>query len=270
MSDLLKDAHGEYIEIGGVRRRLGKFRPLAGMLGSFPRFKDNVPLVPRSQWKEIDRRAEFGPQLIEDQNGFNDCTCEAAVVALAKSLVLMGHSTYTRLSPALPYSEINGGQDQGAFISHALEALKRGTCRFETHGRSPLFKHKIPAHAWAERTRFRVAEVYNAQTFDEIGSGLQLGFLAIYGIQVGRGFEQLSPNGVAPHFRGPGNHAMSSDGMKQIGGKWYLDNVNSWSPDFGDEGRCYLGEQHFAGIDPDCWLIRAAQEDPQNAPPPMV
>lgn len=272
MSDTLPvDENGlEYLEFDGHRRYFGKLRPDAGMLGSFPSFGASMPLVPRSDWVEIDRRELFGTDITEDQNGYNCCSAEAGTTALAKSCVLQGRE-YVRLSPALPYSLANGGRDAGSMIANILRALQdKGTCEFSTHGRTPFYRNQIPSTAWEQGKRWRVAEAYNADSFNEIASGIQRGFMAVYGIQVGKNFGSLSASGIAPYVRGPGNHAMSADGMKQIGGKWYLDNHNSWGNRYGQNGRCYLGEEHFRGIDPDCWLIRAAEEDPDNAPPPMA
>lgn len=261
----------EYIEFDGHRRLLGKLLPDPGVMGSFPRYEERQPMVDPSEWREIDRRGEFGPDVTEDQNGFNSCSSESATVATAKSAVLMGRP-YVRLSPALPYAMANGGRDAGSVIGVVVRALmNEGTCEFSVHGRTPFYRNQIPGHAWQEAKRVRILEAYRAENWRELCSGIQRRFIAIYGIQVGRNFGELSDKGVAPVVRGPGNHAMHADGMKFIGGKPYVDNHNSWGNRFGENGRCYLGEEHFRGVKyPDMWLIRAVVEDPQNYPPPLV
>ena len=110
---------------------------------------------------------------------------------------------------------------------------------------------------------------------DELVSGLQLGYIAVYGMQVGSNFGSFDASGVAGFARGGGNHCMHADGVKKLpDGRWVLDNVNSWGYSWGPwkNGRCYLSESHIKGADnSDAYLIKGAVDDPSEPiKPPKV
>lgn len=229
---------------------------------------DAKPMIPRDKWKEIDRRKLFPPDLIFDQDGHGSCVGNGATAALEKVRALTG-MTFRKLSPGCTYSQINGGSDNGAVISDSLTALQQtGTVLFDTVGQEPIYTRQMP-NAWKEEAkRFRIEEAYRCDTFDEMGSALQLGYIVVYGMQVGNNFGQFTSDGVAGVSRGPGNHCMHADGMHKLpSGKWAFDNVNSWGANWGpwNNGRCYLVEGHFQnGDQPDAYAVKACTEDPQE------
>jgi len=257
-----------YVMSGGHRRYLACLPPKPDF-GGLPKLRQAAPIVPRQQWQPINRRTLFPAQSwVLDQDGIGSCVGNGAAGALRRARYLAGQADYV-LSPGCVYAQINGGRDQGAVISDALTALQRtGTCRYESVGEEPYFLGQLPDGWQQEAARFRIAQAYHCETFDDIASALQLGFVVVYGIMVGQRFEQFDRVGVAGHAAGPGNHCMMADGMTQLAdGRWGLDNVNSWRPSWGPWGigRCYLDEEHFAhGDQPDAFAIQAAVDDPQE------
>lgn len=271
-----------YITVGGRRRYLACLPPKADF-GGLPKFaarplrRFESAVIPRSEWKPIKRSALF-PALswILNQGEISSCVGNGSAAALRRARFLTGQSDVP-LSPGALYAQINGGRDQGAIISDALTALQQtGTCSYATVGESPYYLNQLPAGWQEEAARFRIAQAYHCQSFDEIGSAPQYGYIVVYGITLGNSFMQFDQYGVAGHARGPGNHCMMADGMDLLpDGRWVLDNVNSWGADFGpwQNGRCYLDEEHFGnGDQPDAFAIQAATDDPQepHAPPVAV
>lgn len=259
------------IDHNGVERLLGCLPPRADF-GRFPKFRSRsgaTPVIPRSDWKPIDRRALFpAASWILNQAQISSCVGNGAAAGLRKDRLVSGQ-TDVPLSPGCLYAQINNGQDQGAIISDALTALQeRGTCSYATVGEEPYYLQQLPAGWQTEAQRFKVYQAYHCQTFDEIASAIQLGFIIVYGIMVGRNFESFDASGVAGYSRGPGNHCMHADGMIMLpDGRWVLDNANSWGPTWGPfgNGRCYLSEDHFLhGDQPDAFAIESAITDPQD------
>jgi hypothetical protein len=262
-----------FVMSGGHRRFLACLPPRADF-GGFPKFRARaVPVVPRAQWKPIDRRWLFpAGEFILDQDGIGSCVANGSAAALRKARYISGMGQGDiPLSPGALYAQINGGSDNGAVISDALTALQQtGTCRYGLVGETPFYLNQLPA-GWKDDARhFRISQAYHCQSFDEIGSALQLGFIVVYGIQVGSNFESFDRYGVAGHSSGPGNHCMHADGMTQLAdGRWVIDNANSWGATWGPsaDGRCYLCEDHFLhGDQPDAFAIQSAVYDPTTDP----
>ena len=252
-------------------RLLGCLPPRPGF-GALPGFADQFQALPRADWWELDRGGL--PVPILDQNGFGSCVGNGAAGALMRARALAGMPPQT-LSAAFVYAQINGGRDAGAVISDALTVLQAtGTCLASQVPESMIDDRQIPPEARRTARRFRVATACHARTFDELVSGILLGGVAVYGIFVGADFPRLDAEGIAPAHPGRvGNHCMHGDGVaRSRGGDWLIANVNSWGTGFGRAGRCYLSQRHFAGTDPDAFLIFAAQEDPEDAPdlPPAL
>lgn len=258
-----------FIVSGGHKRYLACLPPRADF-GGLPKFTaaPGARIIPRSQWKPIDRRWLFTKAYILDQNGHGSCVGNGSAGALRKARWLAGQADI-ELSPAALYAQINGGSDNGAVISDALTALQQtGTCRYTMVGEEPIYLRQLPAGWQEDAARFRIAQAYHCQTFDAIASAIQLGFMVVYGIMVGANFEHFDRYGVAGVSPGPGNHCMHADGMVPLpDGRWVLDDSNSWGPDWGpsQDGRCYLCEDHFGHGDQfDAFAIVSATEDPND------
>jgi hypothetical protein len=257
-----------YVDFDGSRRLLACLPPRPGAPRA-PRWAANMPMVPRDQWREVNNRG-LGVK-IKDQNGYSSCVGNGSVGALECARALSG-AKYVELSAAFTYAQINGGQDAGAIISDAMDELsKTGTCTAAEVPESMIYRRSIPQSAYATAARFRISEAYHAGTFDEIMSGIMLGYIAVFGLYVGGDFPNLDSNGIAPaHPNRQGNHCVHADGARMVNGVWVLDSVNSWGTQYGDGGRMGLVAAHFQGQDPDAFLIQAATEDPQEPDEPPV
>jgi hypothetical protein len=260
-----------FIEVDGQKRYLTCLPPSQARFMA-PRggeFSAAHAAIPRAQWKEVDNRGKFpADKWVFDQDGIGSCVGNGATAALMKARALAGMS-YLRLAPGCTYAQINGGQDRGAVISDSLVALQQtGTITSATLGsdEKPFYAKQMPAGWRGEAARFRIEEALKCNTFDDMATAIQLGYVVVYGMQVGQSFNSFTPEGVAGSSPGPGNHCMHADGLHKLpSGQWALDNVNSWGADWGPwkNGRCYLVEKHFQqGDQPDAYAVKTAVEDP--------
>ena len=226
--------------------------------------------VTREKWSGnvYNLEVEGDHSYVAEGIGVHNCVANGATAALRKARFLAGMSD-VRLAPGNLYSQINGGQDQGAVISDSLTALQQtGVITSATLGsdEKPFYTRQQPSGWKKEAARFRIEEAYHCANFDDMATALQLGYVVVYGIQVGNNFNSFTADGVAGISSGPGNHCMCSEGLHKLpSGEWALDNVNSWGAAWGPwkNGRCYLVEQHFLGGDqPDAFAVKTAVEDP--------
>lgn len=260
-----------FIDQGGHRRYLAKLAPRPNF-GAFPVWSAANPVLPRSQWRKVNRRDLLSPVKIKDQNGYSSCVGNGSTAGLERARVIRG-MTYQDLSAAFTYSRINGGRDNGAVISDALDALQKvGTCLTDECPESDIFHRGTPGSC----TRFRIDQGYRLTSFDEMVSALNLEWIVVFGVMVGRNYQHCDANGVRGHDSGPGNHCVMTDGVDQLpDGRWVIDEVGSWGLSNGPwgNGRAYLDEQHFKmGVQWDAFAIQVPTEDPQetNEPPAPV
>lgn len=256
------------IEFDGPRL-LAKLPPVSEERKKLTRFADAKTIVPRNEWVTINRRSHMTEGWLLDQRSHGSCVGFSSAAALMRARALNGSAT-VRLSGAFVYSWINGGRDAGAIITDALDVLRdKGTCPEEEAPWDAIYPNRYPESARKSAMRFRLLEAYTADTFDEIGSAIQLGYIPIFAVQVGGTFVSISSEGICGFDRGPGNHAVHADGMSKLSRGWCLDMPNSWGKNFGQGGRGFVTEEHIDGVQQDCYVIRAAVEDPQepNSPP---
>ena len=258
------------IDFDGCPRLLAKLPPTRGR-GGLRSFVEAVGTAPESEWRPLDWRPLFTPNWILDQKSHGSCVGFSSAGALSKARALAGE-TFQRLSGSFVYAHINGGQDQGAIITDALGVLRdRGTCLDLEMPWDRIYKSQIPPSAYETAKRFRAFELYTADTWLEIGSAVQLGFVPIFAVMVGGSFMDLDSEGVAGFDNGPGNHAVHADGMVRLPrAGWALDMPNSWGTSFGQSGRCYLTRRHVEGVQQDCYVIRAIAFDPLDPHKPPV
>lgn len=252
----------EYIiDQTGVKRYLAKLAPTD--FGKLKSFASAFPTLPRSEWKEVDNRDKFGAaDWILDQGQHNSCVGNGVAGAARRSRVIRGQKD-VKLSPSLIYSKINGNRDAGAVIGDALREMQRtGTCRYELQAQDPVYYSKATPTAKADSKNFIMGEAYRIGSFDEIATAIQLDFMPVYGIRVGQNFGSLNKWKIAPVLYGQTNHCMAGDGLKKVAGIWVIDNYNSWRYTWGDQGRCYLTEEHFAAGDGDFFVVRFMQDSP--------
>lgn len=237
-----------HVEFNGHKYYLAAIPSSPRLMARMPAWSSAQPTIPRSEWKERSGRGLGVPIL--DQNGFGSCVGHGGGGAMM-SLWRRQGGPPVMLSSCFLYGNINGGRDQGASIIDAMQSLQsQGICLESEVPEGNIYSSRFPKSSYATAKNFILEDAYTLASFDEIGTAQHLGWDVVYGIAVGNSFPNLNGDGIAPAFRGYANHCMRSDGLKYNAsrGMWMFDNVNSWSRQFGLDGRCYLTEDHFSRV----------------------
>lgn len=221
-------------------------------LGPFPTLAatDKIRRLPRADWTDTDLSHEI--RRVLDQNGVLCCTAAAAVGAL--QLIRTADGLADRhLSMGVLYGQINGGVDAGAAIDDALEALQTtGTCSVQHAPELEWRQGYWPANWRALAANFRIAEAFDAETLDDVGSGLELHYPTVAGI-----------------FWGSAGHAVIVIGKRRVQTRWEWLLLNSWGAHWEDDGRAYVSEQAMAGIRTfGAWILRCAHIAGDDPPLP--
>lgn len=242
---------------------------------SFQAYLESIgsKLIPRDQWKPINRRKELGVEFILDQRSSSGCSGYSAAHLLMRLRAMRG-MTFQKLSGSFIYSQINGNKDNGSVIVEASRILEDyGTCLESEFNFPNIYNKDVPDSARETAKRFKLFNFLTCDTFDEAGTALQMGFLPEFPVQVGSNFEKFD-NGVCGVAKGYGNHAVGADGMDFINNKWVLDVPNTWGPKWGpfNNGRAYIAEAAFGGLggtDDSYILIDACHDTLDSNLPPV-
>ncbi len=263
----------------GVPRILAALKPRPNF-GALPRWRLNKPMVPRSQWEERDYSG-FAAKIL-DQGDTSSCVGHGAATAFGRAYQMAGHDPVD-FSPCYVYGKINGGTDEGAIVSDALNLLiKSGICREETVPEGMIYSKDFPPAADSEAAHYRVADAYHVGSFDELMSALMYGFIIVDGTFVTDEYVlgDLDAGGVPPvDGHGGGGHAQECHGITFIKagpfkGRPAARTQGSWGVGWADGGMAYRVEEHFTyrmelfgGLD--AFAIRATIDDPDdpNNPP---
>ena len=265
-----------YIDVNGRKYRLASIPSTKESRAKLmaPSFGDRVGILPRSEWRTISNRSRFN--YIMDQKSHGSCVGHGAAGALMRARDATG-AKHVDLSGTFVYSYINGNRDQGAMISDAVDVLKeKGTCSYQKCQWDTIYQRDISDDAREEAKRYRALEIYSVgdeDPFGEFVTALMLGFIPVYAVMVGNTFTDLDNDGVCGFDRGPGNHAVTADGIgRRANGEWLIDMVNSWNLDFGQNGRAFITEKHVEAVMQDCFIVRASTDDPQEPhdPPALI
>jgi len=257
-------------EIDGIPRMLGCLSPRSDF-GGLPKFAASNNLIAQSEWRDVD----LGPFLhpVWDQGRHGSCVGHGSATAYHLAYRIAGGTVPpSGFSPTSLYALINGGRDRGAIVSDAMDALMRhGLATMAEVPESIIYESQISAVAKATRKRFRVLDAYHCETFDAIGSALQLGFPVSFGIMLPARFNSLDNEGVCALGGGwLGGHCMAAYGTKRLkDGRLAIRVRNSWGTRWGHNGDCLLVENHF-GRDCDAFAIRANHADPMDSQPAPV
>ena len=237
------------IDAAGQLRKLACLLPTPQQLGAATKygavFTDPIN---RTTWKDYDV-ANLIKLIIRNQGQHGSCTGHAGVTAEDIQRRLEGQDEIS-LSCTFPYAQVNNNQDNGASVSSILEVLMQlGTCTFQECPTDSIYKQNIPESAYETAQKYKVQTAYLCQSYDQLIDAINRGFSVAFGIQIGNNFSRLSPDGVAPlPMMVIGGHALCGIGIKFDGSDWLLKVQNSWGPQWGMQGCCYLTRRHFAHI----------------------
>lgn len=194
----------------------------------------------------------FDKSWVKNQRNKSSCNGFAEATALSKARVRrLGMKHRLDLSGAYAYSLINGGRDRGSMLDDGME--KCGTHGIATEATVPwdaIFRSQYDtAKADAEAAENKGLECYAVRTELALASALVNGFDVVVAVHAGNGFMQVNAEGIAQGDNGPGNHAVSADGIGWSEGlKCILfDHQGSWGTSYGQQGRAALTwARHFA------------------------
>jgi hypothetical protein len=244
----------EQIELpNGVIVGTGLQAPLRQGFTTFPEYDEVGPMLTMDEIKTAAAtgafrgRDKFDKSFIKNQRSHGSCNGFAGAAALTKARVrrLLDR---VDLSGAYLYSLINGGRDNGSQLLDGMETLAtRGIASESTVGWDAIYPTRYDkGKADAEAAQYRAFECYAVRTEQALFSALVNNFDCVVAVHANNGFMKLDSNGVAGGGDGPGNHAVSADGVELIGEELSADGVNSWDVSYGDDGRMGLTwKRHF-------------------------
>jgi hypothetical protein len=252
---------GEYRVLGGLEAP-----PLAG--SSYAKFQDSFGYAAGAPIKEID--LSWLSNDVKNQGSTNSCAGQASTGAGEICYAQLGNPQIV-FSPYFTYAQINNGYDNGAYVSDAIDSLKKfGACPIQYVPKGALFKNQMPKDTYTQASRYKVVKAYKLVGFDQILQALNLGFAVVFGITVGGNFSQVDANGIPPlrPRGGVGGHVLVGCGIKKISGDYTVRTKNSWGTNFGQGGYCYLTEGHFSTVDNyGAYALQAFMDDPKDPDP---
>lgn len=226
----------------------------------------NAAGLDQSQWQEIDL-AWYNPPVL-DQGLTSACVGHSACGGMHMCWLQSGRPLVP-FNPYFVYGLINGGRDQGAMISDALQALMQyGICEKDALPSGMMFQNQFPQSAFENAAKYKLIKAYHCGSFEEICGAITMGFVCPLGIMVGSNFPQLDAEGVAPLPRGgQGGHAILGCGLKKSSRYgWLIKILNSWSDRFGMRGYCYIHKGHFRSMNPDAFAIQQISSTDESIP----
>lgn len=255
----------------GSTRKLGNLMPMRSTSGNWQVFAADptqAKLIPRAEWDGLlakyDSLDEFDPnvQYVHDQNGVGQCNADATISLIEFTRARQG-LPFVKLSAADLYDRINGGRDQGSLLEDGIqEAMENGVGTAATSG--TLWKRGLKKAPAEERSRFRVLEAYLCPTFDHCFSAVLQGFGLVSGIMW---YDSYTPgaDGWLPVARGgAGGHAIfgyKPTKATQHGETYGIWHQNSWTTQYGLDGRFVIPTPAYSGPVGGWWAARAVTDE---------
>lgn len=196
---------------------------------------------------EFDGRKKFDVSWVKNQRIHGSCNGFSEASALSKARVRRGLKRVD-LSGAYAYSLINGGMDRGSQLeSGMIKAQSVGIATEKTVPWDKIYPHLYDSEkANKEASQYKAFECYAVNTWLGLLSALAAGFDVVTAVHVGGNFMRVSGDAaIAGVDYGPGNHAISVDGLIWAG-EVVPTAQNSWGTSYGVNGRMQLMEAHFS------------------------
>ena len=190
--------------------------------------------------ERVKKRDFFDASWIRNQEDRGACNGFAAAQALQRALLLSGREKET-LSGEFLYSQMNGGSDRGSMLDDGMKLLKDvGAPPYKDRHRRKFKSSDFTPEDFRDANERRAFEVLGVDTELELAEGLAKGAVGVVAVHAHNSFMKLDSNGIAGSANGVGNHAVGVDDVKIIDGELCFDMFNSWSTNYGDQGRAYL------------------------------
>lgn len=244
----------ELIDLHGNVRRPGSLEMPEGLVSAFPAFSSAVTPWPEEEIKRVVRDANrvhsrvlFGTEWLTNQASTSACNGHAGASAFSRARFKRDTNNLRVIfSGAWLYSLINGQQDNGSVLEHGMRAVQdKGLCEESLVPANMIFTRQQPANAAAEAAKHKGFQCFVAEDLEQLRTGLAAGYSGVVAIQAGSKFQRLDSQGVCGIDNGRGNHAVCVDDLYWEGGEWRYEMVNSWGPQFGQNGRGKLTDGHF-------------------------
>ena len=246
-----------------------------GWLPDLPDQRDHLYAAPPAVLKELPRRTDLRSKCppVFDQGALGSCTANAIANAYRFDVLRQGGSRdFVPSRLFLYYNErvIEGttDSDAGAMLRDGIKTLARqGVCSERSWPYLPArYADKPTARAYREALGHQALSYQRlAQDAWQMKGCLASGFPFVFGFSVYESFESpaVARNGLVP-MPGPGERLVGGHAVLAVG---YDDRrgcfiaMNSWSPDWGDEGYFYLPYAYLgsAQLARDLWTVRTVE-----------
>jgi uncharacterized tellurite resistance protein B-like protein len=227
---------------------------------------------------KVDLRPYMTP--VEDQGQTNSCAANATAGAYEYLVKRhFGDDAYDVSRMFIYYNaralESDAVEDEGSALQDVIAGLReKGACSEETWPFDPdQVNEEPPEEAYDEASKFLVEEAQLVPV--DLGAwktALAAGHPIIFGIQLYGSFDRQKQPGLVPmpsrnesSRESHGAHAMLCVGYSDPDEVFIV--RNSWGPDWGDEGYCYIpyrymmDEKHNLG---DSWIIKRIDMPPHD------
>jgi C1A family cysteine protease len=259
---VLKDPTGEALRIGGYcpdkkRRNSNDFSASRFSAAEMPEIIDLRPFM----------------TTVENQYDSNSCTANAMAGAY-EYLENRLYGQATDVSRLFIYYNARAlddstQEDEGTYLSNCVKVVRKyGACAEEIWPfQLGQIKEKPPKAAYKDGVRFRIEDAASvAVDLDTMRACLAEGYPFVFGLQLFESFTGSGGNGglvPMPDIENEthnGGHAMLCVGYSDSDQVFVV--RNSWGPEWGDGGYCYVPYAYMADPDmtADCWVIRQVSD----------
>lgn len=245
-SEEFRDSTGQLRRLGmipadeGAAKRRTAMKSFADLLHA-----RGLPLIPESEWRDIDGSAECTPEFTLNQGYTSSCVGASEAAAEMKIRTRRGMK-FERLSGPFTYAWINGGRDSGAMILDAMESgVKHGHALESQFNYPHLFLNQIPQDVIEEAKTRQSTLAFPCNSIEEAGTAIQMGFVVQHGVEAGGAFDSFDADGVSRVRGGIANHSVHSFGGKRIKGRFRFHMGNTWGFGWGPfrNGTCFLNPE---------------------------
>jgi len=221
----------------------------------FKSFRAVTPKAHSGEAPELARDVDLSPLFPTpgDQGLIGSCTAWATAYACKsfhenKERAWGVNSPDHQFSPSYIYNQINGGVDQGSAIEHAAAlVIEKGCATFKEMPYTEDYLAQPSLNAYNEAQNYKAVSFARVdyENIEDVKRVLTEGNAVIAGLEIFENFYYYT-GGVYKHTEGAsqGGHAMCVVGYDD--GKGAFKIINSWSPNWGEKGYCWISYDIFS------------------------